>query len=184
MDLEPLLGPDTPVRSASRVASFGCRSDHLLSARVSSTLDRSVGKRHLLDGNPESCWSSQQVVCARFSPSTARPDVSSARCCPQGLAAARPARLSITNYPQKCEDHISGRLRGHTLQYPIHRALGGRRRIHKAEMALFGAHIPTRYQRSPVLRPRRDPRDVGDGHYKSQAVVRGVLGLLWEDNYL
>ncbi|KAJ6609337.1 galactose-binding domain-like protein [Mycena sp. CBHHK59/15] len=30
------------------------------SIKVSSTLDKSVGKRHLLDGNPETCWTSQQ----------------------------------------------------------------------------------------------------------------------------
>ncbi|KAI0067977.1 hypothetical protein BV25DRAFT_1911013 [Artomyces pyxidatus] len=29
-------------------------------ARVSSTLDKSVGKKYLIDGSPETCWSSQQ----------------------------------------------------------------------------------------------------------------------------
>ena len=29
--------------------------------RVSSTLDKSVGKKYLTDGNPETCWTSQQV---------------------------------------------------------------------------------------------------------------------------
>ncbi|PAV22818.1 galactose-binding like protein [Pyrrhoderma noxium] len=28
--------------------------------RVSSTLDKSVGKKYLTDGNPETCWTSQQ----------------------------------------------------------------------------------------------------------------------------
>ncbi|KAI0094405.1 galactose-binding domain-like protein [Irpex rosettiformis] len=28
--------------------------------KVSSTLDKSVGKKHLTDGSPESCWTSQQ----------------------------------------------------------------------------------------------------------------------------
>ncbi|KAJ7459052.1 galactose-binding like protein [Mycena galericulata] len=36
-----LLDPDTPIK-------------------VSSTLDKSVGKKHLVDGNPETCWTSQQ----------------------------------------------------------------------------------------------------------------------------
>jgi len=31
-----------------------------LSFRVSSTLDKSVGKKHLVDKNPETCWTSQQ----------------------------------------------------------------------------------------------------------------------------
>lgn len=39
-------------------------------SRVSSTLEKSVGKRYLTDGNPETCWTSQQVrlycvVCGR-----------------------------------------------------------------------------------------------------------------------
>lgn len=29
--------------------------------RVSSTLDKSVGKKYLTDGSPETCWTSQQV---------------------------------------------------------------------------------------------------------------------------
>ncbi|KAK7439350.1 hypothetical protein VKT23_017575 [Stygiomarasmius scandens] len=29
-------------------------------SRVSSTLDKSVGKKYLVDGNPETCWTSQQ----------------------------------------------------------------------------------------------------------------------------
>lgn len=29
--------------------------------RVSSVLDKAVGKKHLTDGNPETCWTSQQV---------------------------------------------------------------------------------------------------------------------------
>ncbi|KAJ7724242.1 galactose-binding domain-like protein [Mycena metata] len=36
-----LLNPDTPIK-------------------VSSTLDKSVGKKHLIDDNPETCWTSQQ----------------------------------------------------------------------------------------------------------------------------
>ncbi|XP_006454262.1 hypothetical protein AGABI2DRAFT_189535 [Agaricus bisporus var. bisporus H97] len=28
--------------------------------KVSSTLDKSVGKKHLVDGSPETCWTSQQ----------------------------------------------------------------------------------------------------------------------------
>ncbi|KAF7337552.1 Galactose-binding like protein [Mycena sanguinolenta] len=28
--------------------------------KVSSTLDKSVGKKHLVDNNPETCWTSQQ----------------------------------------------------------------------------------------------------------------------------
>ncbi|KAF7347528.1 Nuclear receptor 2C2-associated protein [Mycena venus] len=36
-----LLSPDTPIK-------------------VSSTLDKSVGKKHLVDSNPETCWTSQQ----------------------------------------------------------------------------------------------------------------------------
>ncbi|ESK96165.1 nuclear receptor 2c2-associated [Moniliophthora roreri MCA 2997] len=28
--------------------------------KVSSTLDKSVGKKHLIDNNPETCWTSQQ----------------------------------------------------------------------------------------------------------------------------
>ncbi|KAJ7155923.1 galactose-binding domain-like protein [Mycena crocata] len=36
-----LLSPDTPIK-------------------VSSTLDKSVGKKHLVDNNPETCWTSQQ----------------------------------------------------------------------------------------------------------------------------
>ncbi|KAJ7204369.1 hypothetical protein GGX14DRAFT_460205 [Mycena pura] len=36
-----LLTPDTPIK-------------------VSSTLDKSVGKKHLVDNNPETCWTSQQ----------------------------------------------------------------------------------------------------------------------------
>ncbi|KAF8215806.1 galactose-binding domain-like protein [Mycena galopus ATCC 62051] len=36
-----LLNPDTPIK-------------------VSSTLDKSVGKKHLVDNNPETCWTSQQ----------------------------------------------------------------------------------------------------------------------------
>ncbi|CAK5280662.1 unnamed protein product [Mycena citricolor] len=31
-----------------------------ISIRVSSTLDKSVGKKHLVDNNPETCWTSQQ----------------------------------------------------------------------------------------------------------------------------
>ncbi|KAJ7024419.1 galactose-binding domain-like protein [Mycena alexandri] len=38
---ESLLNPDTPIK-------------------VSSTLDKSVGKKHLIDDNPETCWTSQQ----------------------------------------------------------------------------------------------------------------------------
>ncbi|TFK41968.1 galactose-binding domain-like protein [Crucibulum laeve] len=40
-DLIPLLSADTSVK-------------------VSSTLDKSVGKKYLIDGNPETCWTSQQ----------------------------------------------------------------------------------------------------------------------------
>lgn len=29
--------------------------------RVSSTLDKSVGKKYLIDNSPETCWTSQQV---------------------------------------------------------------------------------------------------------------------------
>ncbi|KAJ7497503.1 galactose-binding like protein [Mycena latifolia] len=36
-----LSSPDTPIK-------------------VSSTLDKSVGKKHLVDGNSETCWTSQQ----------------------------------------------------------------------------------------------------------------------------
>ncbi|KAJ7754988.1 galactose-binding domain-like protein [Mycena maculata] len=36
-----LLNPDTPIK-------------------VSSTLEKSVGKKHLVDNNPETCWTSQQ----------------------------------------------------------------------------------------------------------------------------
>ncbi|KAF8743701.1 hypothetical protein AX14_001227 [Amanita brunnescens Koide BX004] len=36
-----LLKPDTPIK-------------------VSSTLDRSAGKKHLVDNDPETCWTSQQ----------------------------------------------------------------------------------------------------------------------------
>lgn len=34
---------------------------NLNEGRVSSTLDKSVGKKYLLDKNPETCWTSQQV---------------------------------------------------------------------------------------------------------------------------
>ncbi|KAJ7610833.1 galactose-binding domain-like protein [Roridomyces roridus] len=43
-----LLSPDTPIKY------------NLTGLRVSSTLDKSVGKKHLIDGNPETCWTSQQ----------------------------------------------------------------------------------------------------------------------------
>ncbi len=33
--------------------------------RVSSTLDKSVGKKNLTDGSPETCWTSQQVRGSR-----------------------------------------------------------------------------------------------------------------------
>ncbi|KAJ7897240.1 hypothetical protein B0H14DRAFT_2677480 [Mycena olivaceomarginata] len=41
--LKSLLNPDTPIK-------------------VSSTLDKSVGKKHLVDNSPETCWTSQQVI--------------------------------------------------------------------------------------------------------------------------
>ncbi|PFH52347.1 hypothetical protein AMATHDRAFT_2348 [Amanita thiersii Skay4041] len=34
----------------------------LTTIKVSSTLDKSVAKHHLLDNNPETCWSSQQGI--------------------------------------------------------------------------------------------------------------------------
>ncbi|GLB43606.1 hypothetical protein LshimejAT787_1401180 [Lyophyllum shimeji] len=40
-DLESLITADTAIK-------------------VSSTLDKSVGKKYLVDGNPETCWTSQQ----------------------------------------------------------------------------------------------------------------------------
>ncbi|KAG1734945.1 uncharacterized protein EDB91DRAFT_1238347 [Suillus paluster] len=33
---------------------------HNLTTRVSSTLEKSTGKKHLTDNNPETCWTSQQ----------------------------------------------------------------------------------------------------------------------------
>ncbi|KZT73265.1 hypothetical protein DAEQUDRAFT_721856 [Daedalea quercina L-15889] len=38
---QPLIGPDTKIK-------------------VSTTLDKSVGKKHLTDGDPGTCWTSQQ----------------------------------------------------------------------------------------------------------------------------
>ncbi|KAG6829770.1 hypothetical protein H0H92_003560 [Tricholoma furcatifolium] len=34
--------------------------------RVSSVLDKSVGKKHLVDGSPETCWTSQEVCAPLF----------------------------------------------------------------------------------------------------------------------
>ncbi|PCH34247.1 galactose-binding like protein [Wolfiporia cocos MD-104 SS10] len=50
--------------------------------KVSSTLDKSVGKKYLIDGNPETCWTSQQGTPQYIQLSFPSPVV--------------PARLSIT----------------------------------------------------------------------------------------
>ena len=60
--VKSLIDPDTKIKC---VKSFHpIYSDHesdTENGRVSSTLDKSVRKKYLIDGSPETCWTSQQV---------------------------------------------------------------------------------------------------------------------------
>ncbi|KIY43784.1 hypothetical protein FISHEDRAFT_52146, partial [Fistulina hepatica ATCC 64428] len=45
--------------------------------RVSSTLDKSVGKKHLIDGDPGTCWTSQQGLPQSVQLTLTRPAIPS-----------------------------------------------------------------------------------------------------------
>ncbi|TRM61600.1 galactose-binding domain-like protein [Schizophyllum amplum] len=52
-----LLTKDTVIKCVCIAQSL---PSYLRCCRVSSTLDKSVGKKNLIDGSPETCWTSQQ----------------------------------------------------------------------------------------------------------------------------
>ncbi|KAI0308807.1 hypothetical protein OF83DRAFT_1160084 [Amylostereum chailletii] len=54
-----LIRPDTRIKSV-RILAFPATSSDPFPFRVSSTLDKSVGKKFLTDRNPDTCWTSQQ----------------------------------------------------------------------------------------------------------------------------
>ncbi len=60
------VGSRFPSNSRNHIKVCTRRAHHdipliVIRHRVSSTLDKSVGKKYLIDGSPETCWTSQQV---------------------------------------------------------------------------------------------------------------------------
>ena len=77
--------------------------------RVSSTLDKSVGKKYLIDGSPETCWSSQQVMCVLqvwiISPSLFS----------SGTIAIYPTRIPVVHSTETYIYHLPGWLRRYKM---------------------------------------------------------------------
>ena len=90
----------------------------LVLCRVSSTLDSSLGKSCLVDGSPETCWTSQQVhITSILRHTCLTEDIN------LGSSAIHPADLFVSSHSQTDFANFSRRFRWHHLRgdHPISR---------------------------------------------------------------
>jgi len=137
-----------------------------VSSRVSSTLDNSLGKSCLVDGNPETCWTSQQ---ARSITSQSDP-LHHLIHHHTGSSAIHPTSLSISRHSQTNFANFPRRVRWHCLRcdHPISRC---------HQLARTHTNIPRGRKSCTGVRSHR--RRASE---RNQADFWREFGLFWANN--